>query len=163
MLDIELIKKSIKEAQIEYSKHYFHYEVEKSNSAYKVNCFDDLIPKTPGDFNNRWEMIDYSHNNIEQIIRNTSINCSHLLHDDSWMKFKAQSEKLKEIFEEIFDYSQFDEDQLLFINSINSDDISDMNFLKFVNVLSKNNCEIMYTDFDEDTENIKWIVIYKVK
>lgn len=159
MLDIESIKKSLKQAQIEYRKHYFHYESNNNKPTYKVKCFDDLLPKTPGDFNNRWDLIDNENISIEIL----SLNCSHLLHDNSWMKFKASSDKLKEIFEEIFDYSQFADDQELFINSINSDDISDMNFLKFVNVLSKNNYEIMYTDFDEDTENIKWIVIYKVK
>jgi hypothetical protein len=53
---------------------------------------------------------------------------------------------------------------IAFVNSINTDDISDITFLKFINKLNKSSFngysfEIKYIDFDEETENIKWIVI----
>jgi hypothetical protein len=55
-------------------------------------------------------------------------------------------------------------DLVAFVNSINSDDISNIAFLCFVDNLNNSrfngySIEIKYIDFDEDTDNVKWIVI----
>ena len=58
-----------------------------------------------------------------------------------------------------------DDNSIAFVNTINSDDISNIAFLQFVDKINNSkfngySIELKYIDLDEDTENIKWIIIY---
>jgi hypothetical protein len=177
------IKKSIYKANFEYLKHYFYYKEPKVNQKINVTSFDDqFYLSIPIQINNRYDLLSdpltclennkknegvlngvhLTDTNFKKLIKIKSLQCRHLLHDDEWLKFTNKNrEELNVIFDEIFDTTKLKDSDSLYINSINSDDISDMNFLKFVDELKSINVEIMYVDYSEDNSNIKWIVIIK--
>lgn len=154
-----MIKESIRLANLEYKSHYFFYQNLQQKVKFNVKSFDDYFHNIKTTI---YKSDDY--NNIQNYIQLKTINCRHLLHDDSWMKITNKNNKLNKI-EELEELINMEDDSIAFINSINSDDISNINFLQFVDTLNitKYNdysIELKYIDFDEDTENVKWIIIY---
>lgn len=160
--DYKMVEESIKLANLEYKSHYFYHKNVQQKVKFNIKSFDDY-------FNNNYNttQLDIKQEKIslEKYIQCNTMKCRHLLHDDFWIKITSKSNKLDKIedLEEINEIINED-GTTIFVNSINSDDISNIEFLEFVNKLNQNtfngySIEFKYIDFDEDTDNIKWIII----
>ena len=162
-----MVEESIKLANLEYKSHYFVCKNVQQKVKFNIKSFDDYFNN-----NNNTKQLDIKQEKIsmDEYIKINGIECRHLLHDDLWIKITSKSNKLNKIeeleeLEELEDLEEMDDNTIVFVNSINSDDISNIEFLKFVDKLNNKkingySIEFKYIDFDEDTDNIKWIIIY---
>jgi len=154
-----MVEESIRLANLEYKSHYFFHQNFQQKVKFNIKSFDDYLFNVSVKQN--YDFIKCK--NLTDLIMTKTMNCRHLLHDDSWIKITTKSNKLDKI-EELEELINMEDTSIAFVNSINSDDISNINFLQFVDTLNitKYNdysIELKYIDFDEDTENVKWIVI----
>jgi len=157
-----MVEESIRIANLEYKSHYFFHQ-NFQQVKLDINSFDDY-------FNNyKTKQLNMIQNktSLSEHIKINALKCRHLLHDDSWVKVTTKHNILNKIedLEEINELIKMENDSVTFVNSINSDDISNIEFLCFVDKLNDKkfngySIEFKYIDFDEDTDNIKWIVIY---
>jgi len=161
-----MVENSIKIANQEYKSHYFFHKNLQPEVKFNIKSFDDYLYNIK--VNNNYS-IDYnliSYNNLQKYINNNTMRCRHLLHDDLWIKITSKYNKLDkiEVLEEVNDIINMENSTIAFVNTINSDDISNIEFLYFVDKLNNilingYSIEFKYIDFDEDTDNIKWIII----
>jgi hypothetical protein len=152
-----MVEDSIRIANLEYKSHYFFHQNNQQIN-FNVKSFDDF-------FHNIKTIIykPDNCNNLQKYIQLKTIGCRHLLHDDSWMKITTKNNKLNKI-EELEELINMEDDSIAFVNSINSDDISNILFLEFVDKINNSSfneysLEFKYIDFDEDNEDVKWIII----
>lgn len=158
-----MVEYTIKMTNLEYKKHYFFYKNEQTELQYNIKSFDDyfyLIHK----HTNKIEYDLFNYDVLDKYIMIKTMKCRHLFHDDSWIKVTSKNKNFINNIEELEELNEIDNDTIVFINSINTDDISNINFLQFVNDINNStfglySIELKYIDFDEDTENVKWIVI----
>lgn len=157
-----MVEESIRLANLEYISHYFYYQ-NNVQSKINVKSFDDYF----NNYNITKVDIKQNKTSLSEHIKINGIECRHLLHDDSWIKIITKSNKLDKIedLEEVNELIKIEDNSVAFVNSINSDDISNIEFLEFVNKLNLTTfngyfIEFKYIEFDEDTDNIKWIIIY---
>lgn len=156
-----MVEESIRLANLEYKSHYFFHQNSHQKVKFNIKSFDDYIYNEK--ITNNYNLLGYK--SLEKYIQCNTMRCRHLLHDDFWIKITSKSNKLGKI-EDLEEVNEIiNEDGIfVFINSINSDDISNIEFLEFVNKLNVNTfngylIEFKYIDFDEDTDEIKWIVM----
>lgn len=152
-----MVEDSIRMANLEYKSHYFFHQNNQQINL-NVKSFDDY-------FHNIKTIIykPDNYNNLQKYIQLNTIECRHLLHDDSWIKITTKNNKLNKI-EELEELNEMADNSIAFVNSINSDDITNILFLEFVNQLNGSlfngySLELKYIDFDEDNEDVKWIII----
>lgn len=159
-----MVEESLKLVNLEYKSHYFYHQNPQQEVKFNIKCFDDYLytQNLTNNYNN-YNLLEY--NSLQKYILCNTMRCRHLLHDDFWIKITSKSNKLDKIedLEEINEIINED-GTTIFVNSINSDDISNIEFLEFVNKLNLTtfngySIEFKYIDFDEDTDNIKWIII----
>jgi hypothetical protein len=155
-----MVEESIKLANLDYKSHYFYHEKSQQGAKFNINSFDDYSYNI--NKHCKYDLLKY--NNLTQFVFVKTLNCRHLLHDDSWIKITNKNNILKDI-EELGELTEMDLNSIAFVNSINSDNISNITFLQCVYTLNERKfngytIEFKYIDFDEDTENVKWIVIY---
>jgi len=157
-----MVEESLKLANLDYKSHYFYHQNSHPESKFFIKSFDDYLHNVKA--MNNYNLLDY--NSLQKCIQINTLRCRHLLHDDFWVKITSKSNRLNMIedLEEVNSIVNTDISTIAFVNSINSDDISNIEFLYFVNKLNTTkfndySIELKYVDFDEDTDNIKWIVI----
>ena len=159
-----MVEESIRLANLEYKSHYFFHQNSQQKVKFNIKSFDDYLytQNLTNNYNN-YNLLAY--NSLQKYIQCNTMRCKHLLHDDFWIKITSKSNKLDKI-EDLEEVNEIinEDGTIVFINSINSDDISNIEFLEFVNKLNVNTfngyfIEFKYIDFDEDTDNIKWIVM----
>jgi hypothetical protein len=154
-----MAEESIRLANLEYKSHYFFHKNSQQKIKFNVKSFDDYIYNINKPC--KYDLLKY--NNLVQFVFVKTLECRHLLHDDVWIKVTNKNNILKEI-EELEELTEIG-DSIAFVNSINSDDISNINFLKFVDKINGNKfndytIELKYVDFDEDTDDIKWLIVF---
>ena len=157
-----MVEESIRLANLEYKSHYFFHQNSQQKVKFNINSFDDYLYNQK--ITNNYNLLAY--NSLQKYIQCNTMKCRHLLHDDFWIKITSKSNKLDKIedLEEVNELIKIEDNSVAFVNSINSDDISNIEFLCFVDKLNDNKfgeyfIEFKYIDFDEDTDNVKWIVI----
>lgn len=156
-------KESIRLANLEYKKHYFYYKKCDQEYKYNIKSFDDMNININMNMNmNNYDILKYK--NITEFVKIKTMECRHLLHDEKWIKVTTKHNIFDKI-EDLYELTEMDDNDLAFVNSINSDDISNISFLQFIDKINKSpfnkySIELKYIDFDEDTDNIKWIIIY---
>ena len=141
---------------LEYKKHYFINSNVNEVKKITIKSFDDYF------CNNL--TLNFNYKSLSDHIIISSMNCRNLLHDDFWVKITSKNNKFDKI-EDLQELNIMDDNSIAFVNTINSDDISNINFLQFVDKINNSkfngySIEFRYIDLDEDTDNIKWIIIY---
>jgi hypothetical protein len=156
------IEESIRLANLEYKKHYFYPKTNTELSIkYNISSFDDTPHHNTLKLNMNYDLLEYK--NLTQYIFIKSLGCKHLLHDDKWIKITNKNNILKDI-EELSELTTLDNNSTAFVNSINSDDVSNILFLQFVDQINNSkynnySIEFKYINIDEDNEDVMWIVI----
>ncbi len=157
-----MVEESIRLANLDYKSHYFFHQNIEEKVKFNIKSFDDYIYNQK--IMNNYDLIGYN-NSLQKYIQNNSMKCRHLLHDDSWIKITSKDNKFNGI-EDLEEVNELinEDGTIVFINSINTDDISNIVFLEFVNKLNINSfngysIEFKYVNFDEDTDEIKWIIM----
>ena len=155
-----MVEESIRLANLDYKSHYFFYKQRKKECKYNIRSFEDNLLNI--NVTQNYDLLKCR--NLTELVKIKTMSCRHLLHDDFWVKITKKDNKLDKI-EDLQELNTMDDNSIAFVNTINSDDISNIAFLQFVDKINNSkfngySIELKYIDLDEDTENIKWIIIY---
>ena len=143
------VEQRIKQYNLEYRKYFYNKPlgIVREDLTKSRRSFDDLdLPKTKHTDDNTLDLFN--------IIKLTSFNAKHLFHDGVWWKY-TKSNFICEL----------ENDELMYCNTINVENIMNTEFVKFVNAMSKmKHVKISYHNFGFDCDQVKWVVIkYSVK
>lgn len=169
-LEIE-IQTQIKQLNNIYNSHFFNFKenydfyIKQINTRYTLNCFDDCQMYSKLSFSNDYlkdirknMAINKLSKNFESKLKLLSFGCSHILHDDKWLKFNKDN----------FICDLDDNISSVYCNSFNQEDLHEINLVEFIKNLKDMNYQVDLMDFDKESddldedyenENIIWIVI----
>jgi hypothetical protein len=168
--DIDVSNK-IKLNNMKYVAHYFKHTDSNikynSNTNSKYESYDDMelyLQSQLSDNNKKMMRTTNTLNNInltdniDLVLNKLTIGCNYLFHDDKWLKF----------YKDNFICSLNDDIKYIYCNSINMEDVHDMNLLQFIKKLQELDLTVKLIKFDENDEdmeeeyentNVTWFVI----